>query len=39
MNSDLWSGVNRDFNRRYGRVRVHKVTPDGLHLAIGVRRA
>jgi hypothetical protein len=39
MNSDLWSGVSRDFNRRYGRVRVHKVTPDGLHLAIGVRRA
>ena len=39
MNSDLWSGVSRDFKRRYGRVHVHEVTPDGFHLAIGVRSA
>jgi hypothetical protein len=39
MNADLWSGVSSDFRRRYGSVRVHRVTPDGLHLAIGVRTA
>ena len=39
MNSNLWSGVSRDFHRRYGHVGVHEVTPDGLHLAIGVRHA
>jgi hypothetical protein len=39
MNADVWSGVSRDFRQRYGSVRVHRVTPDGLHLAIGVRSA
>jgi 4-amino-4-deoxy-L-arabinose transferase-like glycosyltransferase len=39
MRSDLWFRVSRDFQRRYARVRIHKVTPDGRHLAVGVRNA
>jgi hypothetical protein len=39
MRPQLWSGVKSDFERRYGHVRVHQVTPDGSHLAIGVPRA
>jgi hypothetical protein len=39
MRPQLWNDVRSEFVRRYGRVRVDKVTPDGSHLAIGVRRA
>jgi hypothetical protein len=39
MRSVLWYGVQGEFVRRYGDVRVHEVTPDGSHLAIGVRRS
>jgi 4-amino-4-deoxy-L-arabinose transferase-like glycosyltransferase len=39
MRSDLWHRVSRDFHRRYARVRIHRVTPDGRHLAVGVRNA
>ena len=39
MRAELWNRVKHDFERRYGHVGVHEITPDGLHLAIGVRRA
>jgi hypothetical protein len=38
MRAELWNRVKRDFEQRYPHVGVHEVTPDGLHLAIGVRR-
>jgi hypothetical protein len=31
--------VKHDFLQRSPHVGVHEVTPDGLHLAVGVRRA
>ncbi|HEY6836487.1 MAG TPA: phospholipid carrier-dependent glycosyltransferase [Gaiellaceae bacterium] len=39
MRGELWNRVRGDFERRYGHVGVHQITPDGLHLAVGVRRA
>jgi len=39
MRGELWNRVKNDFERRYGHVGVHQITPDGLHLAVGVRRA
>jgi hypothetical protein len=39
MRGELWNRVKGDFQRRYGNVGVHQITPDGLHLAVGVRRA
>jgi hypothetical protein len=39
MRAELWNRVKDDFERRYGHVGVHEITPDGLHLAVGVRRA
>ena len=39
MRPELWNRVKNDFEQRYPRLGVHKITPDGEHLAIGVRRA
>lgn len=39
MRAELWNRVKRKFEQRYPDVGVHKITPDGLHLAVGVRRA
>jgi len=39
MRPELWNRVKHDFLQRYPHVGVHEVTPDGLHLAVGVRRA
>ena len=39
MRSELWNRVKDDFQRRYQHIGVHEITPDGLHLAVGVRRA
>ena len=39
MRSNLWSRVKDDFEHRYHHLGVHEITPDGLHLAVGVRRA
>ena len=39
MRAKLWNRVKDDFERRYRHVGVHEITPDGLHLAVGVRRA
>jgi 4-amino-4-deoxy-L-arabinose transferase-like glycosyltransferase len=39
MRAELWNHVKHDFLQRYPHLGVHEVTPDGLHLAIGVRRA
>ncbi len=38
MRSELWNRVKHDFERRYRHIGVHEITPDGLHLAVGVRR-
>jgi 4-amino-4-deoxy-L-arabinose transferase-like glycosyltransferase len=39
MRGELWNRVKGNFERRYNHVGVHQITPDGLHLAVGVRRA
>ena len=39
MRPELWNRVKHDFQHRYPHLGVHEITPDGLHLAIGVRRA
>jgi hypothetical protein len=39
MRPELWNRVKHDFEQRYPHLGVHEITPDGLHLAIGVRRA
>jgi 4-amino-4-deoxy-L-arabinose transferase-like glycosyltransferase len=39
MCPQLWNRVKDDFRQRYPHLGVHDVTPDGLHLAVGVRRA
>jgi 4-amino-4-deoxy-L-arabinose transferase-like glycosyltransferase len=39
MRPELWNRVRHTFLQRYPRVGVHEITPDGLHLAVGVRRA
>jgi hypothetical protein len=39
MRSELWKRVKDQFEQRYPHVGVHEITPDGLHLAVGVRRA
>jgi 4-amino-4-deoxy-L-arabinose transferase-like glycosyltransferase len=39
MRSELWKRVKTEFEQRYPNVGVHEITPDGLHLAVGVRRA
>ena len=39
MRAELWNRVKHDFARRYPHYGVHQITPDGLHLAVGVRRA
>jgi 4-amino-4-deoxy-L-arabinose transferase-like glycosyltransferase len=39
MRPELWNRVKHEFVRRYPNLGVHDVTPDGLHLAIGVRSA
>jgi 4-amino-4-deoxy-L-arabinose transferase-like glycosyltransferase len=37
MRSELWNRVKDDFEQRYRNIGVHRITPDGLHLAVGVR--
>jgi hypothetical protein len=39
MRSELWNRVKQQFEQRYPNLGVHQITPDGLHLAVGVRRA
>jgi Dolichyl-phosphate-mannose-protein mannosyltransferase len=39
MRPELWNRVKHGFAQRYPHFGVHEITPDGLHLAIGVRRA
>jgi hypothetical protein len=39
MRSELWRRVKDRFEQRYPHLGVHEITPDGLHLAVGVRRA
>jgi hypothetical protein len=39
MRPELWNRVKHRFVQRYPHYGVHEITPDGLHLAIGVRRA
>jgi hypothetical protein len=39
MRPELWNRVKHNFLQRYPHLGVHEVTPDGLHLAVGVRRA
>jgi 4-amino-4-deoxy-L-arabinose transferase-like glycosyltransferase len=39
MRAELWKRVKKDFLQRYPHLGVHEITPDGLRLAIGVRRA
>ena len=39
MCPQLWNRVKNDFLQRYPHLGVHQITPDGLHLAVGVRRA
>ena len=39
MRAELWNRVKHDFRQRYPHYGVHEITPDGLHLAVGVRRA
>ncbi len=39
MRAELWNRVKHDFAKRYPHLGVHEITPDGLHLAVGVRRA
>jgi 4-amino-4-deoxy-L-arabinose transferase-like glycosyltransferase len=36
MRGGLWDRVRNGFERRYGHVGVHQITPDGLHLAVAV---
>jgi hypothetical protein len=38
MRSELWNRVKGDFEQRYRHIGVHEITPDGLHLAVGVQR-
>ena len=39
MRSELWNRVRNDLEQRYRNIGVHRITPDGLHLAVGVRSA
>jgi len=38
MRPELWNRVKHGFAQRYPHYGVHEITPDGRHLAIGVRR-